>query len=108
MAKDTEQDLVLAPRFHWRLFLQPKLKELLIRKYPHRKLEPDDTSVVVSATRQKGLTLRFDRTDIDWTSIEKQLLDWGGLFLAGKKLRLAISFNYMGERYEFKRKSQGD
>lgn len=95
VAKDTEQDLVLAPRFHWRLFLQPKLKELLVRKYPHRKLEPDDTSVVVSATRQKGLTLRFDGIDIDWTSIEKQLSDWGDLFLAGKKLRLVISFNYM-------------
>ena len=27
--------------------------------------------------------------------IEKQLLDWGDLFLAGKKLRLVISFNYM-------------
>ncbi|KAH8434447.1 uncharacterized protein LDX57_012094 [Aspergillus melleus] len=95
VAKDTEQDLVLAPRYYWRLFLQPKLKELLLRKYPYRKLESDDTSVVVSATRQKGLTLRFDGTDVDWTSIEKQLLDWGDLFLAGKKLRLVISFNYM-------------
>lgn len=84
MAKDTEQDLVLAPRFYWRLFLQPKLKELLVRKYPHRKLESDDTSVIVSATRQKGLTRRFDRTDVDWCSIEKQLFDWGDLFLAGK------------------------
>lgn len=89
-----EQDLVLAPRFHWRLFLQPKLKEL-VQKYPHRKLESDDTSVVVSATRQKGLTLTFDGTDIDWTSIKKQLFDWGDLSLAGKKLRLVISFNYM-------------
>lgn len=95
VAKDTEQDLVLAPRFHWRLFLQPKLKELLIRKYPHRKLESDDTSVVVSATRQRGIPLRFDGTDIDWSSIEKQLFDWGDLFLAGKKLRLVISFNYI-------------
>ncbi|KAJ5875236.1 uncharacterized protein N7473_012583 [Penicillium subrubescens] len=65
VAKDTEQDLVLAPRLHWRLFLQPKLKELLVRKYPHRKPESDNTSVVVSATRQKGLTLRFDGTDIN-------------------------------------------
>jgi hypothetical protein len=94
VAKDTEQDLVLAPRFYWRLFLQPKLKELLIRKYPHRKLESDDTSVVVSAIRQKGLTRRFDKTDVDWSSIEKQLFDWGDLFLAGKTLRLGISFNY--------------
>ncbi|OQD75547.1 hypothetical protein PENANT_c153G06638 [Penicillium antarcticum] len=94
VVKDTEQDLVLAPRFYWRLFLQPKLKELLIRKYPRRELELDDTSIVVSATRQKGITRRFDRTDIEWSSIEKQLHDWGDLFLAGKKLRLSISFNY--------------
>ena len=94
MAKDTEQGLVLAPRFYWRLFLQPKLKGLLIRKYPHRKLKSDDISVVVSATRQKGFTRRFDRTYIDWSSIEKQLFDWGGLFLAGKTLKLGISFNY--------------
>jgi hypothetical protein len=75
VAKDTEQDLVLAPRFHWRLSLQPKLKELLVRKYLHRNLESDDTTVVVSATRQNGFTLRFDGTDVDWTSIEKQNLD---------------------------------
>lgn len=49
----------------------------------------------MSATWQKGLTLRFNGTDVDWTSIEKQLLDWGDLFLTGKKLRLVISFNYM-------------
>lgn len=51
VAKDTEQDLALAPRFYWRLFFQPKLKELLTRKYPQRKLGSDDTSVVISATR---------------------------------------------------------
>ncbi|CAG8271863.1 unnamed protein product [Penicillium salamii] len=30
--KNTEQDLVLAPRFYWRLFLQPKLNELSRRE----------------------------------------------------------------------------
>ena len=38
MAKDTEQNLVLAPKSHWRVFLEPKLKELLCRKYPHRRI----------------------------------------------------------------------
>jgi hypothetical protein len=50
---------------------------------------------MVSAIRQKGLTRRFDRTDIDWSSIEKQLFNWGDLFLASKTLRLSISFNYI-------------
>lgn len=72
VAKHTEHDLILAPRFLWRLFLQMKLKELLIRKYPHRILESD---VVISATQQKGLTLKFDGTDIHLTSIEKQVFD---------------------------------
>lgn len=75
--------------------MQPKLKELLLRKYPYRKSESDNTSVVVSATQQKGLTLRFDGTDVHWTPIEKQLLDWGDPFPAGKRLRLVISFNYI-------------
>lgn len=45
--------------------MQPKLKELLIRKYPHRKLELDDTSIVVSATRQRNFTpTYFARTFI--------------------------------------------
>jgi hypothetical protein len=89
VAKDTEQDLVLAPRFYWWLFLQPKL---LVRKYPQRELESDDTSVVVSATRQKSHTRRFDKTDIDWSSIEKQLFQGRSLFLARKKLRDKLTY----------------
>ncbi|PGH02176.1 hypothetical protein AJ80_08899 [Polytolypa hystricis UAMH7299] len=75
--KDTEQDLVLAPGFYWRLFLEPKLREKLCAKYPHRKIVLDDTSIVVMP------------------DIEKQLSEWGHHFLAGKRLKLIISFNYI-------------
>ncbi|KAI9041044.1 uncharacterized protein KD926_007460 [Aspergillus affinis] len=89
--KDTEQDLVLAPGFYWRLFFQPKLREKLCLKYPHKKIALDDTSIVVTVPRRDKLTRQFGKTDIDWPGIEKQLLEWGYHFLAGKKLKLMIS-----------------
>ena len=95
--KDTEQDLVLAPGFYWRLFLQPKLREKLCLKYPHKKIVLDDTSIVVTVPRVDKLTRQFAKTDIDWPDIEKQLLEWGHHFLAGKKLKLMISFNYIDD-----------
>lgn len=95
--KDTEPDLVLAPRFYWSLFLRPKLEGLLQKKLPHKRVTCDDTNVVVSVTRhsERSLTKRFDETDIDWFVIERQLLAWGELFRAGKKLRINLSFNYL-------------
>lgn len=64
--KNTEQDLVLAPRFYWRLFLQPKLKELVGKKFPQRRVELDDTAIVVSVNHrtQQDLILCFDQTDV--------------------------------------------
>ncbi|KAI7970541.1 hypothetical protein EIK77_000324 [Talaromyces pinophilus] len=106
VAKDTEQNLVLAPGYYWRLFLQPKLKELLSRKYPHKHLSSDDTSIVVLVTRhQDKLTRLFDQTNIDWPVVEKQLLDWGDLFLAGKRMKLIISFNYIEDSQAASRKA---
>ncbi|CAK41748.1 hypothetical protein CBS115989_3613 [Aspergillus niger] len=98
--KDTEQDLVLAPGFYWRLFLQPKLREKLCLKYPHKKIALDDTSIVVTVPRRDKLTRQFDKTDIDWPDIERQLLEWGHHFLAGKKLKLLISFNYVDDNQD--------
>lgn len=98
ISKDTEQNLVLAPIFYWPLFLQPKLEKLLYKKLPsNKRVRPDDTNVVVSATdrSERDLTKRFDETDIDWPVVEKQLVAWEELFRAGKKLRLDISFNYI-------------
>ena len=97
-SKDTEQDVVLAPSAYWGLFLQPKLEKLLCKKLAkNRPIKSEDTNVVVSVTErsQRDLMKRFDDTDIDWTVIERQLVVWGELFRAGKKLRLNLSFNYV-------------
>jgi hypothetical protein len=95
MPKDTEQDVVLALADCWEHILKPKLENFLHKK--NRPLESEHTTVVVSVTErsERDLTKRFDDTSIEWAVIERQLVAWGELFRAGKKLRLNLSFNYI-------------
>ncbi|KAI1669263.1 hypothetical protein L13192_06722 [Pyrenophora tritici-repentis] len=98
LSKDTEPDLVLAPRFYWSLFLREKLEKLLQKKLPpSKRVACEDTNVVVSVTERskRDLTKRFDEVDVDWFLVEKQLSQWSELFRAGKKLRVDVSFNYV-------------
>jgi hypothetical protein len=98
VSKDTEQNVVLAPDSFWNVILRPKLEKLLRRKVPHNRcVRSDDANVVVSVTErsERDLTKRFDDNEIDWSIVEKQLMAWGELFHAGKKLRVVISFNYV-------------
>jgi hypothetical protein len=98
LAKDTEQDVVLAPAAYWLFCLKAKVEKLLSRKLPHgRQVKCDDTSVVASVNdrSERDLTKRFDDMDIEWSVVERQLIRWGELFRSGKKLRVDLSFNYI-------------
>ena len=98
IARDTEQDLVLAPNAYWDRALHSKLEKLLRKKLPPNKsFRADDTTVTVSITdrSERDLVKRFDELEIDWSVIERQLQAWSHLFRGGKKLRVDISFNYM-------------
>ena len=98
IAKDTEQDVALAPGPYWSMFLQPKLDALLGKKVKNgKRIQPDDSNVLVSVNErsERDLIRRFDEVQVDWSVVEKQLLHWGELLHAGRRLRVDISFNYV-------------
>ena len=98
IAKETEQDVVLAPAAYWHMCLHTKVQRLVSRKLPPgRNVEYDDTNVVVSVNdrSERDVTKQFDTMDIDWSATARQLVRWGELFRVGKKLRVDLSFNYV-------------
>ncbi|KAM0703903.1 hypothetical protein Q7P35_008909 [Cladosporium inversicolor] len=98
IARDTEQDIVLAPAAYWSRFLQAKLNALLGKKVASgKRIKPDDSDVVVSVNErsERDLVRRFDEINVDWSVVEKQLLSWGELLRAGKHLRVEVAFNYV-------------
>jgi hypothetical protein len=98
VAKDTEQDIVLAPAVYWRMYLQEKVEKLVGKKLPRSShVELDDVGVVASVKdrSESDLTKRFDDMDIDWSVIERQFVQWSEPFRAGRKLKVSLTFNYI-------------
>ncbi|CAG8263094.1 unnamed protein product [Penicillium salamii] len=98
ISRDTEEDVALTPSAYWPMTLKCKLEKLLEGKASYKgRVRSDDTAIVVSVNdrSQRDLMKRFDHFYIDWTTVEKQLLRWGALFLRCKRLRLSITFKFV-------------
>ncbi|CAG8206617.1 unnamed protein product, partial [Penicillium nalgiovense] len=84
VVKGTEEDIVLAQSTYWEFV-------------SHKRIRVDDTAIVASVNdlSQRDLTKRFNKTDIVWAPIEKQLRMWSIQFSHGKRLTLRMYFNYV-------------
>ena len=78
ISDDTEQNLILAPTAYWYEILKLKLDRVLQRKIAqNRSIRCDDISVIISVIprTQHKLIKRFDTINIDWSVIEKKLIE---------------------------------
>ncbi|KAH1972669.1 hypothetical protein KXV92_005592 [Aspergillus fumigatus] len=96
-ARETEQDLVVAPSEYWEKHLKQKIDELVHMKKRDRRVRSEDTAIVVSVNhRNQGpLEKLFKSTNIDWKPVERQLRKWSNLVRLGRTPQVAITFKYI-------------
>ncbi|KAJ5226336.1 hypothetical protein N7468_007561 [Penicillium chermesinum] len=76
----TEDDLVVAPSEYWEENLKTAVEDMLqMKKKGHQR---------------RNVEKFFNSTSIDWKPVDKQLRKWSNLLRIGKKLTIAIAFNY--------------
>ena len=97
LSTNTEQDVVLRPDSFWTNVLSPKLKAAHEKRLPTGKdAYLDDVEIVLSVNQSKedDLPIRFDEVELAWPAVEDQILKWGDLFRAGKRIKVIVRFNY--------------
>ena len=85
-AKETEQDLVIAPSEYWEKCLRRKINGLVHPKKCNQWVRLEDMSIVVSINHhnQGPLEKLYNYTNIDWKPVERQLCKWSNLVHMGQ------------------------
>jgi hypothetical protein len=98
VCSDTEPDLVLAPSDFWKVDFQARLESLLKdkNKFPGESYTCEETIVEISIerSRQRGLTKRWNKLEIDWQPVDDHLEGLSNLFSKGRKITLGMEFVY--------------
>ncbi len=94
IAKQTENDLVVAPSDFWTEELSSKIADIVTST--GKSCEADATTIAISVNdrSEHDITKRFTKLNIDWLVVERQLQAWSHLLRIGKKLRINVLFNY--------------
>ncbi|EHK19848.1 uncharacterized protein TRIVIDRAFT_47145, partial [Trichoderma virens Gv29-8] len=75
VAKQTKQDLVLAPGDFWNKTLISRLDKLVQKTQVNKQYAADATTIVISVTErsERNITKQFDKIKVDWLVVERQL-----------------------------------
>ena len=89
IAKQTEDDLVLAPSDFWNEELSSKIADIV--KSSGKPCKADATTIVISVNdrSEPDITKRFEELQIDWPIVENKLQAWSHLLRIGKRLRIS-------------------
>jgi hypothetical protein len=98
VCSDTDPDLVLAPSDFWKVNFQARLDSLLKDegKFPGDSYTCEETIIEISIerSRQRGLTKRCKKLEIDWQLLDDHLEGLGDLFSKGRKITFNMEFVY--------------
>lgn len=98
VCSDTDSDLVLASSDFWKVNFQARLETLLKDddKFPGDSYTCEETIIEISIerSRQRGLTKRYKKLEIDWQLVDEHLENLGGLFSKGRKITFDMEFVY--------------
>lgn len=95
---DTDYDIVLAPSDHREIELETRLEDLLQDKdkFPGDAYMCDETIIEISIerSRQRGLSKRYKKQDVDWDVLDEHIEGLGDLFKRGRKVNLSMELVY--------------
>ncbi|KAF9883091.1 hypothetical protein FE257_004099 [Aspergillus nanangensis] len=96
----------------WETTLKEKVEKVKLRRaFKNRRVRLEEIIVVASVLQyrsQPNFYQQFQSAEVDWTDVEEQLLDWGGLIKKGKQLILDVSINYLADDTGPDPKRKGD
>lgn len=89
---------VLAPSDFWKVDFQARLESLLQDedKFPGGTYTCEETIIEISVnrSRQRGLSKRYKKLDINWQMVDKHLEGLCDLFSKRRKITFSIEFVY--------------
>ena len=94
-AKQTEENLVVAPSDFWNEELASKIADIVQSKGKPYISESTTITISVNDRSERDITKHFKELEVDWPVVERQLQSWSHLLRIGKIITVNVSFNYM-------------